>query len=133
MNFHLSWIYFDQDFSYWSYYQKNSVYDFSYLFFTLLLIFNHTFPMDTSSSIRHRFDVEIPRGKFVKITSILKGFAFQGFHLEIMTSIWHGCFEMDSTFKIDEISMSSARGFFYIVSTSNRRNFCIRCFHSIIF
>ena len=30
-------------------------------------------PMDTSSSIRHRFDVEIPRGKFVEITSILKG------------------------------------------------------------
>ena len=29
--------------------------------------------MDTSSSIRHRFDVEIPRGKFVEITSILKG------------------------------------------------------------
>ena len=30
-------------------------------------------PMDTSSLIRHRFDVEIPRGKFVEITSILKG------------------------------------------------------------
>ena len=29
--------------------------------------------MDTTSSIRHRFDVEIPRGKFVEITSILKG------------------------------------------------------------
>ena len=29
--------------------------------------------MDTSSSIRHRFDVQIPRGKFVEITSILKG------------------------------------------------------------
>ena len=31
------------------------------------------FPMDTSSSIHHRFDVEIPRGKFVEISSILKG------------------------------------------------------------
>ena len=30
-------------------------------------------PMDTSSSIRHRFDVETPRGKFVEIKSILKG------------------------------------------------------------
>ena len=29
--------------------------------------------MDTSSSIRHRFNVEVPRGKFVEITSILKG------------------------------------------------------------
>ena len=34
---------------------------------------NSQVPMDTSSSIRHRFDVEIPRGKFVEITSILKG------------------------------------------------------------
>ena len=33
----------------------------------------HDFLMDTSSLIRHRFDVEIPRGKFVEITSILKG------------------------------------------------------------
>ena len=30
-------------------------------------------PMNTSSSIHHRFDVEIPRGKFVEITLILKG------------------------------------------------------------
>ena len=30
-------------------------------------------PMDTSSSIRHRFDAEIPRGKFVEISSIFKG------------------------------------------------------------
>ena len=29
-------------------------------------------PMDTSSSIRHRFDVEISRGKFVEISLILK-------------------------------------------------------------
>ena len=31
------------------------------------------FPMDTSSSIRHRFDVETSREKFVEISSILKG------------------------------------------------------------
>ena len=29
--------------------------------------------MDTSSPIRHRFDVEIPRGNVVEIISILKG------------------------------------------------------------
>ena len=50
-----------------------------------------------------------------------------------MTSIRRGNFDVDSTFKIDEISMSSPRGFFYVVSTSNRRNFFSRCFHSIIF
>ena len=54
-------------------------------------------------------------------------------HVEIMTLIRGGCFVVDSTFKIDEILMSSPRGFFYVVSTSNRRNFCTRCFHSIIF
>ena len=31
------------------------------------------YPVDASSSIRHRFDVKIPHGKFVEITSILKG------------------------------------------------------------
>ena len=29
--------------------------------------------MDTSSSILHQFDLEIPRGMFVEITSVLKG------------------------------------------------------------
>ena len=53
--------------------------------------------------------------------------------VEIMTSIRRGYFDVDSTFKIDEISMSSPRGFFYVVLTSNRRNFSTRCFHSIIF
>ena len=38
-------------------------------------------PMDTPSSIRHRFDVEIPRGKFLEVTSILKG--------ESTWKIWH--------------------------------------------
>ena len=40
-------------------------------------------------------------------------------HVEIMTSIRRGYFDVDSTFKIDEILMSSPRGFFYVVSTSN--------------
>ena len=40
-------------------------------------------------------------------------------HVEIMTSIRRGNFDMDSTFKIDEISMSSPRGFFDVVSKSN--------------
>ena len=38
-------------------------------------------PMDTSSSIRNQFDVEIPRGKFVEITSILKD--------ESTWKLWH--------------------------------------------
>ena len=33
----------------------------------------NSYPMYTCSSIRHRFDVEIPLGKFAEITSILKG------------------------------------------------------------
>ena len=37
-----------------------------------------------------------------------------------------------STFKIDEISMSFPRRFFYVVLMLNRRNFCIGCCHSII-
>ena len=54
-------------------------------------------------------------------------------HVEIrFTSIRRGYFNVDSTFKIDEISMTSPRGFFYVVSMSNRHNFCTRCFHSII-
>ena len=40
-------------------------------------------------------------------------------YVEIMTSIRCGNFDVDSTFKIDKISMSSPRGFFYVVSTSN--------------
>ena len=38
-------------------------------------------------------------------------------YVEIMTSIRHGNFDVDSTFKIDEISTSSLRGFFYVEST----------------
>ena len=51
-----------------------------------------TNPMDTSSSIHHRFDVEIQRGKFVEITSILKGEStwklWQRFDVDISTWIW---------------------------------------------
>ena len=47
--------------------------------------------MDTSSSIHHRFDVEIPRGKFFKISSILKGeFTWKlrpRFYMDISTRI----------------------------------------------
>ena len=53
-------------------------------------------------------------------------------HVEIMTSIRRGNFDVDSAFKIDEISMSSPRGFFDVASTSNRCNFCTGCFHCII-
>ena len=47
----------------------------------LLLHQNGLHPMDTSLLIRHRFDVEIPRGKFAEITSILKG--------ESTWKLWH--------------------------------------------
>ena len=80
--------------------------------------------MDISSSIRHRFDVEIPRGTFVEITWILKG--------ESTWKLWR-IINVDSTFKIGQISICSPRGIFYVVSTSNWCNFCTRFFHSIIF
>ena len=41
-------------------------------------------------------------------------------HVEIVISIRRGYFDVDSTVQIDEIPMSSPRGFFYVVSTSNR-------------
>ena len=50
------------------------------------------FPMDTSSSILHCYDVEVPRRKFVKITWILKGEStwklWHRFDVEISTWIW---------------------------------------------
>ena len=57
--------------------------NFSTYCFDFILIFTMViqYPMDSSSSIRHRFDVEIPRGKFVEITSILKG--------ESTWKLWH--------------------------------------------
>ena len=49
-------------------------------------------PMDTSSLIIHRFDVEIARGKFEEITSILKGEStwklWHRFDVDISTWIW---------------------------------------------
>ena len=54
-------------------------------------------------------------------------------HVEIKTSIRRGSLNVDSTFKIDEISMSSPRGVSNVVLTSNRRNFCTWCFFCIIF
>ena len=53
--------------------------------------------------------------------------------MEIKTSTRRGSLNVDSTFKIDEISMSSPRGVFDVVLTSNRRNFCTHCFFCIIF
>ena len=50
-----------------------------------------------------------------------------------MPLIRRGYFDVHWTFKIDETWMCFLRGFFYVVSTSNRRNFCTRCLHSIIF
>ena len=54
-------------------------------------------------------------------------------HMEVITSIQNGNLDVDSTFKIAKISMSSPPGFFDAVSTSNRRNFCTRCLNCIIF
>ena len=48
--------------------------------------------MDTWSLICHRFDAKIPRGKFVKMTKILKGKStwklWHQFDVEISTWIW---------------------------------------------
>ena len=82
-----------------------------------------TIPMDTSSSIRQGFDVEIPRGKFVEFISILKG------NCDIdSTWIFRPGFDFQNRQNIDEFST-----WIFLVSTSNRCNFCTRCFHSIIF
>ena len=48
-------------------------------------------------------------------------------HVEVMAPVRRGYFDVDLTFKIDEILMSSPCGFFYVVATSNRRKFCTRC------
>ena len=54
-------------------------------------------------------------------------------YVEIMTPTRRRNFSVDSAFKMDEISMSFPRGFFYVVSMSNRRNCFTTCFLSIIF
>ena len=81
-------------------------------------MFTSQVPMDTSSLIRYQFDVEIPVGKWI--------------HVEIKTSIRRGL-DFQNRRNIDFERCTIARGFFYVVSTSNRRNFCTRYFHSIIF
>ena len=78
-----------------------------------------------SPSIRRRNSTWKVRGNYIDFE--------RRAHVEIMISIRRGNFYVDSTFKIDKILMSSARGFYYVVSTSNRRNSCTRSFHSIIF
>ena len=66
--------------------------------------------MNISSSIRHRFHIEIPHQKLVNISSIMKG--------EFTSKR-----DVGSTFKIDETSTNSPRGFFDVVFWSNRRKF----------
>ena len=78
-----------------------------------------------SPSIRHRNSTWKVRRNYIDFERRI--------YVEIMTLIRRGNFDVDSTFKIDEISISSPRGFFYNISTPNRRNFCTRCFHCIIF
>ena len=86
-----------------------------YLNSYLLCLYWRGVPVDTSSSIRYRFDVAIICGKFIEISSFLKS--------KSMWKLWHW-FDLDSAFKIGKISMTSLHGFFYVVSTSNWRNFC---------
>ena len=83
-----------------------------------LFLYDWYYPMGTSSSIRHRFDGEIPRGKFVKITSILKGEStwklwhllelWHLLHLKIMTSdstwIFRRGFDFQNRRNIDKFS-----------------------------
>ena len=78
-----------------------------------------------SPSIRRRNSTWDVRGNYIDFERRI--------HVEIMTSIRCGYFDVDSTFKIEEISMSSPCGFFYVVSMSNRSNFCTRCFHFLTF
>ena len=85
-------------------------------------------PMDTSSSSRHPFNVEIPRGKFMQIISILKG--------ESTWKLWHR-FDVDISTWIRLSKSTKYRWVlvvdFSVVSTSNWRNFCTRCFHFLTF
>ena len=58
---------------------------------------------------------------------------WKAIQVEIITSIQRGNFDVDSTLKIDEISLRSPRGFFCVVLKRNRQNCCTRCFRSFIF
>ena len=57
-----------------------------------------------SPSIRRQNSTWKVRGNYVYLERRI--------HVEIMTSIRRGNFDVDPTFKIDEILMSSPRGFF---------------------
>ena len=76
---------------------------------TYLLPNGHIFV--NSQSIRRRNSTWKVRGNYIDFERRI--------HVEIMTSIRRGYFDVDSTFKIDEILMSSPRGFLYVVSTLN--------------
>ena len=54
-------------------------------------------------------------------------------YMEVMTSIWRGNFYVDSTLKIDKMSMSSPHVFYYVDSMSNWRNWFTGGSPSIIF
>ena len=69
--------------------------------------------MDTSSSIRRRNSTW---NVFVNYIDFERQI-----YLEIMTSIQCGNFDVDSTFRIDKISMSAPSEFLYVASMSNRR------------
>ena len=79
----------------------------------------------------HRFAIDSTSKFHVESSWKLHRFE-RRIHVEIMTSIRRGNFDVDSTFKIDKISMGFPRGFFYVVSTLNRCNFFTCCFHCII-
>ena len=95
------------------------------IFFTIFKTLPNGHMFVDSPSIRRRSSTWKVRGNYIDFE--------RGIHALILTSVRRGYFDVDSTFEIDEISMSSPRGFFYVVSASNRCNFCTHCFHSIIF
>ena len=82
-------------------------------------------PMDTSSWNRHRFDIEIPRGKLVEIISILKD--------ESTWKLWHR-FDVEISTWIPFSKSTKYRWVLHMgfSMSSNRCNFCTRCFHCII-
>ena len=63
---------------------------------------NH--PMGITSSIQHRFGVEIPGGKFVEITSIWKSESTGNYGIDSTWKFWRG-FDFQNRRNIDEFSM----------------------------
>ena len=59
--------------------------------------------MDTCSSILPRFNVELPRGKFVEFTSILKGESTWNFDIDSMWKFRRG-FNFQNRHNIDEFA-----------------------------